>query len=172
MGWLLPLQSWSRGCRCFMQKLPPHCSQTNFIISFLLQPGFTHLFVKIWVREDNVSNVCFLWAMTKLKHKCSSSLRAKMKQSNFLHILLSEGPTSAALGKQLRLQQQFPYLLLLLCWVVFAVLIYVGSNHNIWDFSLLHWDRCVTEGAHWDLHILRTHKTDQHHRIKELFQLK
>lgn len=52
MGWLLPLQSWSRGCRCLMQKLPPHCSQTTFIISFLLQPGFVHLFVKIWVRED------------------------------------------------------------------------------------------------------------------------
>lgn len=52
MGWLLPLQSWSRGCRCFMQKLPPHCSQTTFIISFLLQPGLVHLFVKIWVRED------------------------------------------------------------------------------------------------------------------------
>lgn len=164
MGWLLPLQSWSRGCRCFMQKLPPHCSQTTFIISFLLQPGFKHLFVKIWVREDRK-----LAMMTKLKHKCSNSFIAKMKQSKFL---LSEGPTSPPLGRQLRHQQQFSYLLLLLCWIVFAVLIYVGSNHNIWDFSLLHWDRCVTEGTHWDLHILRTHNTNQHHRIKELFRLK
>lgn len=110
--------------------------------------------------------------MTKLKHKCSSALRAKMKQSKLLHSLLSEGPTSQALGGQFRLQQQFSYLLLLLCWIVFAVLINVCSNHNIWDFSLLHRDRCATEGTHGDLHILRTHNTDQNHTITELFRLK
>lgn len=121
-------------------------------------------------RGQEGGNVCFLWATTKLKHKCSNGLRATWTNQVSTHSA-SEGPTSPALGRQLRLQQQFSYLLLL-CWIVFAVLIYVGSNHNIWDFSLLHWDRCVTEGTHWDLYVLKTQNTDQHHGIKELFRLK
>lgn len=172
MGRLLPLQSWSRGCRCFMQKLPPHCSQTTFIISFLLQPGFKHLFVKIWVREDRkLAMFAFCEPWPSWSTNVQAALEPRWNRVSF-YSMMSEGPTWLALGRQLRLQQQFSYLLFLLCWIVFAVLIYVGSNHNIWDFSLLHWDRCVTEGTHWDLHILRRHKTDQHHRVKELFRLK
>jgi len=98
--------------------------------------------------------------IAKLKHKCSSGLRTKVKQSKLLHILLSADLTSQALCRQFRLQQRFPYPLLLLCWIVFAVCIHVGSNHNIWYFPLLNWYRCVAERTHWNLHILRTHTTD------------
>lgn len=98
--------------------------------------------------------------MTKLKHECSSALRIKMKQSKLLHILSLGDLTSQAVGRQFRLQQPFPYPLLLLCWIVSAVLIHVGSNHNIWYFPLLYWDRRITEWTHWNLHILRTYNTN------------
>lgn len=79
--------------------------------------------------------------------------------SKLLHALLSEDLAWQALSRLLRFQQQFPYLLL--CWIVFAVLIHVGSNHNTWYFTLLYRDRCFTEWTSRSLHILRAHHTNQ-----------